>query len=366
MAKTDHSKLYQTQISQTEWLSAIDHDQAEAFRLEDNEKRERLRQLNQLINLPFDKPYQYSAQAVADRTPEFEQFLVEHGSELCAMRLIPSDPKLPKLRTRGASIAGSLPWFEQQQVDPSKYRVDFVPHPSGQLWATIFVVNQHGAFGEIVHGSHSQLTQGFYEDEPPMRFSWDFQTVTVTPANDAARTHIEDLLKRLLVTDVDMRTQLAQELEASFAHNYLCGYFETTDSTDAGLWFIDYNRILGKMYGDFTGQSTAAPSGEPLLTGQTGSRGKVQGRVRLIESTTDVPMLPGEILVCAMTTPNHLPYMLAAEAIVTDMGGVLSHAAIVARELGKPCLTATRAATTVLKNGQMIEVDADAGVVRAV
>jgi pyruvate, water dikinase len=72
------------------------------------------------------------------------------------------------------------------------------------------------------------------------------------------------------------------------------------------------------------------------------------------------------VLVCRMTTPDYLPLMQKAAAIVTDVGGILSHAAIVARELGKPCLTATGSGTTTLHDGQEVEVDGDAGLVRAV
>ena len=66
-----------------------------------------------------------------------------------------------------------------------------------------------------------------------------------------------------------------------------------------------------------------------------------------------------------MTTPDYLPLMKQAAAIVTDAGGVLSHAAIVARELGKPCITATGSATQLLREGQLVDVDADLGEVRA-
>lgn len=365
MSAIDHTKLYKTQISQSEWLSAVGHDQAEAFRLEDNEKRERLRRLNEIIGIPYDKPYQFSAVQVEDRTAEFSDFLAEHGDELCAMRLIPLVPGLPKLRTRGASIKDSLGWYKDQGVDPAQYRVDFVPHPASQRWASIFVVNQHGVYGEMVYGSHAQLTQGFYESYPPIQFSWDFSTWKTRPYNPDAEDHLKTIMQHLLAEDPGVRSQLATELGADFAHNYVTGYFETTDSPEAGLWFIDYNRILGHMYRDFRGnQPATSVTGDVLLRGQTGSAGRATGPVRLVH-TPDDAFEDGAILVCAMTTPDYLPLMQRAGGIITDMGGVLSHAAIVARELGKPCLTATRSATSTLVDGQMIELDADAGVVRA-
>ncbi len=75
-------------------------------------------------------------------------------------------------------------------------------------------------------------------------------------------------------------------------------------------------------------------------------------------------MEKGEILVCSMTTPDYLPAMKRAIAIVTDEGGLLSHASIISRELGKVCIVGTKIATKVLKDGDLIEVDADKGIVR--
>lgn len=65
-----------------------------------------------------------------------------------------------------------------------------------------------------------------------------------------------------------------------------------------------------------------------------------------------------------MTHPHDISYIKAAGAIVTDEGGVLSHAAIVSREMKKPAVIGTKIATQVLKNGMMVEVDADKGVVK--
>ena len=67
-----------------------------------------------------------------------------------------------------------------------------------------------------------------------------------------------------------------------------------------------------------------------------------------------------------MTSPDYVPAMQRAAAIVTDEGGITSHAAIVARELGLPCIVGTVHATKSLKNGDRVEVDAFTGVVRKI
>ena len=65
-----------------------------------------------------------------------------------------------------------------------------------------------------------------------------------------------------------------------------------------------------------------------------------------------------------MTTPDFVPAMRKAAAIITNEGGITCHAAIVSRELGKPCITGTKIASKVLKDGDMVEVDAEKGIVR--
>lgn len=72
----------------------------------------------------------------------------------------------------------------------------------------------------------------------------------------------------------------------------------------------------------------------------------------------------GFILVTESTTPELLSLMSRSVAIITDMGGMLSHAAITSRELGIPCIIGTKIATQVLKDGDMVEVDADNGIIR--
>jgi phosphoenolpyruvate synthase/pyruvate phosphate dikinase len=100
------------------------------------------------------------------------------------------------------------------------------------------------------------------------------------------------------------------------------------------------------------------------FTGNTAYPGKVQGKVRIIMPNDKKEINQGEILVTKMTTPDFIPVMNKASAFVTDEGGITCHAAIVSREMKKPCIIGTKIATQVLKNGDLIEVDADNGIVK--
>lgn len=101
------------------------------------------------------------------------------------------------------------------------------------------------------------------------------------------------------------------------------------------------------------------------IKGIIASRGKTSGKVSICLFSTQINKVKqGNVLVTAMTTPDFVPAMKKAAAIITDEGGITSHAAIVSRELKKPCVIGTKIATKVLKNGDLVEVDANKGVVR--
>jgi len=96
-----------------------------------------------------------------------------------------------------------------------------------------------------------------------------------------------------------------------------------------------------------------------------GNGKKVTGRVRVIDDPRDAGKFQsGDILVAVMTSPDFVVAMRKASAIVTNYGGLTSHAAIVSRELNIPCIIGTKIATIVLKDGDMVEVDADRGIVK--
>ncbi len=101
------------------------------------------------------------------------------------------------------------------------------------------------------------------------------------------------------------------------------------------------------------------------IRGVSASPGVARGRVRVGLNPNVLLRLfqPGEILVTSQTTPDFAPIMKRAAAIVTNEGGITSHTAIVSRELKKPCVIGTKIATDVLRNGDMVEVDADRGVI---
>ncbi|MCX6462307.1 MAG: PEP-utilizing enzyme, partial [Pseudonocardiales bacterium] len=106
-----------------------------------------------------------------------------------------------------------------------------------------------------------------------------------------------------------------------------------------------------------------APAG-PVLSGVAAGTGSVTAPARVLDGPADFPaMRPGEVLVARITTPAWTPLFARAAAVVTDVGGPLSHGSVVAREYGIPAVLGTGSATSRIRTGQDVRVDGDAGTV---
>ena len=134
---------------------------------------------------------------------------------------------------------------------------------------------------------------------------------------------------------------------------------------DNGKFYVVQSRpvtTIGKKL-DEEDKEEIVNSGDAIVEGLPASPGHVSGIVHIINDLEKGLSMfkEGEILVTKMTDPDYVPLMQKAKAIVTDEGGTTAHAAIVSRELGVPCVVGTQNATSVLKNGQTITVDATNG-----
>ncbi len=364
----DLPELYKKQISLSEWFENIGFRGSDKFREEDNSKRKRMIELSSIIDFPSDKPISFELIDVTEKHENFIKFLQEKGSELCALRLIPYDSSFPKLRMRGMTVKKVVEeWLPKQSVNPLDYQADFVPHPSDHLWSSILVVREEGVIGEIVKGSHNQLTQGFFDEgERPYQFFYNFKDeIKVYPENSEVRKHAEKILGYLFVEELEKQNILKERFGSEFFDNYLGGYFETVESVEYGLWFIDYNRLLHKTFKglNFPVLQDKQELDKNVFRGTMASPGKAIGFARLVSNDDlDKNIFDnGEILVCNMTTPAYLPFMKKAAAILTNEGGILSHAAIISRELGIPSVVGVSGLLDNIKDGDKIEVDADKG-----
>jgi phosphoenolpyruvate synthase/pyruvate phosphate dikinase len=137
-----------------------------------------------------------------------------------------------------------------------------------------------------------------------------------------------------------------------------------TDEISKRKIYVDAQLVDGNLTYTTKKQGTNKQKEETVITGSVASVGKARGIVRIVPTAKDIGKVKmGEILVTSMTTPDFVPAMRKAAAIVTDEGGILSHAAIVSREMGIPCVIGTKIATKVLKTGDFVNVDAEKGVI---
>jgi phosphohistidine swiveling domain-containing protein len=112
----------------------------------------------------------------------------------------------------------------------------------------------------------------------------------------------------------------------------------------------------------YEGTSEPASQGDGAhIVGSPVSPGVATGRVRIVLSPKDTSLLPGEVLVCPGTDPSWTPLFLSACALVMEVGGMMTHGAVVAREYGIPAVVGVRDATSVFKTGQLVSVNGTSG-----
>ncbi|MBI4092562.1 MAG: hypothetical protein HY420_01425 [Candidatus Kerfeldbacteria bacterium] len=362
--KKGKSVMSEHQPSMTEWFAEIGEIQeSNSFRDEDNAKADRLEVLYQTVGVPYERPEKFAARDLVIPSPAFQKVLKERGNELCAIRLVPTRPNLPKLRNRGMTIQNCYEqWFLKQQIDPDAYVAYVCPHSETLLWSAIFVIGEQAIFGEIVSGLHAQLTHGDARSTV-VRFRFDYHSWEWSTRNPEAERQVQRMIALLHVPDKGNQNALRSSLNASFAHDYLRGYFESTVWPDGTVYIIDYNRLLPRYISTPT-SVVPRSTGSSGISGIAATAGRARGPVVIVREK-DIGIVafpPGSVLVCENTDVRYLPYMKVASAIVTDRGGILSHAAIIARELKKPCVVGTGRATQIFRSGDIVDVDAVRGV----
>ena len=120
-------------------------------------------------------------------------------------------------------------------------------------------------------------------------------------------------------------------------------------------------RVLLSDGTSFYGEASPIPGGGSSLTGSAASPGVYSGKARVVLEPSGARLDPGEVLVAPFTDPGWTPLFMTAGALVMEMGGMMSHGSIVAREYGIPAVVGVPAATTVIRTGQRVTVDGTKG-----
>jgi phosphohistidine swiveling domain-containing protein len=175
--------------------------------------------------------------------------------------------------------------------------------------------------------------------------------------------------KRMKLSEREVKALVPEEVTAFFQNKQLPDKKMLAERIKlcVGIWENGTRRlVVGKEAEEWKERIYGSvDENQRILRGICGSPGIATGRVRILGSAKEIDKIQeGEILIATITTPEYVPAMRKARAIVTEKGGITCHAAIVARELGIPCVVGVDSVTRILKEGESVEVDATAGVVR--
>ena len=185
------------------------------------------------------------------------------------------------------------------------------------------------------------------------------QTMKIVRGSDGADEEVQlsdDEGGRRVLTDQET-LQLA-ELGLSVEHHY--GSPQDTEwAVAGGRTYLVQSRPITTLA---SGEAPPVAASRVLARGLGASKGTVSGTVRVLHSPDEGSrLLDGEVLVAPMTSPDWVPAIRRAAALVTDGGGMTCHTAIVSRELGVPCVVGTRDATSVLRDGELVTVNGSLG-----
>ncbi len=254
----------------------------------------------------------------------------------------------------------------QRQVLATRAGVMFTIDPSSGDTDTLVIEGSFGLGEAVVSGSVS-----------PDRYLVEKEHMAIT-AREVRR-------KELVIEPLPDGGTVTRELEGEEAKRPVLSDDEVREIAGLGVrieehygsaqdteWCYDpegnaymlQSRPVTSAGGEAMGEAGAA-QGEILVRGLGAAPGAASGRVRVIRELNQADGLgDNDILVTHMTAPDWVPLMRKAAAIVTDSGGMTCHAAIVSRELGIPCVVGTAEATTKLRDGELVTVDATQGEIR--
>ncbi len=214
----------------------------------------------------------------------------------------------------------------------------------GQVEPDTYVVAKQGL--QLVHVRVGTQTHAIVSDP-----ATGDRRVELTPAEGGGRV--------LADAEVIALAELGARVEAHYGRPQ-----DVEWAIAAGETYLVQSRPITTLHARQT--EPAAAAGQVLLHGLGASPNTASGPVHVLQSPTGASdFVSGEVLVAPMTSPDWVPVLRKAAALVTDGGGMTCHAAIVSRELGVPCVVGTRKATTVLRDGEVVTVDGTKGLVIA-
>jgi pyruvate,water dikinase len=252
----------------------------------------------------------------------------------------------------------------QRQISSARSGVMFTIDPASGDTGKLIIEGAFGLGESVVSGSVSPDRYVVAKEKLTIeRREVRRKELTIEPLPDGG-TRTRELGEHEASQPVlsDEEVQAVAELGVRIERHY--GSAQDTE------WAIDAGGTIWMLQSRPVTSAGGKPLNEPeqergavLVRGLGAAPGVADGAVRVVGELGGGDLEDGEVLVTHMTAPDWVPLMRKAAAIVTDSGGMTCHAAIVSRELGIPCVVGTAEATKVLRDGELVTVDAGEGVV---
>lgn len=331
----------------TTWMKLIKKN-IEDLVLEDRKKYDRLEILSSLTGIKCNIPI-YKLKTV----DVLSNKIILNFKGQCGWRLMPKKNNFSKLRTRNKSMLNNKKWLKQEKINPKIYPIiEVIPQHQKIINSGIFVINESKIFGEIIHGDLWQLIYGASPTNLSTHFLYDFKKWTFSKKNKRVEKIIKTLTKKLKIEDKKVKNNIKKQLGGRLNDfGFINGYYEFRASKD-DVMLVDYDRILYKLF-----NKHLLPN-KLYLKGTCISPGRSKGNIQIINNPNKQKVTNNGILVCTMITLEHMPLIKKSAGVIIKQGGMLSHAAIILREIKKPCLALPGKIIQKLKNGDKVTLDA--------
>ncbi|XXF77830.1 phosphoenolpyruvate synthase [Myxococcaceae bacterium GXIMD 01537] len=271
-------------------------------------------------------------------------------------------------KAQGLTEEPTLAVVVQRMVDAERSGVLFTVDPSTGD-AGCLVIEAAFGLGEVVVGGQVEPDTYVVAQQGPRLLDTrvghkDFRIVRDGVGHERREPLPEEEANARVLSDVEVLAlaRLGQRVERHYGAPQDIEWAE-----ERGRFYLVQSRPITTLEREH-GAAPPAPErglGKPLVSGLGAAPGVASGAVRVLHQPSEGRRLQqGEVLVARMTSPDWVPAMRRAAAVVTDSGGMTCHAAIVSRELRIPCVVGTRTATRVLHDGTDVTVDGAAGEVR--
>ena len=308
---------------------------------------------------------------------DLQAYLTEYGKQSEAMFSLRSPswreeptPVLLNLKTMltqpdrdlDAEISQKLQHHEQV-IAATRAQIATYPQPVVQQFETLLTQGQKAAYIMDEHTYWMEAALNHHQRQIALAVGRALQARgQITEVNDVFYFHLAEL--RDLANNNSSQADLVAQRQADLAH-----YKQLTPPPYLGTFPSGHppvNPVIDVMSHHAMLQRPVPPTADPqLLSGYAASAGVVTGAVKILRSVSEVAKLqPGDILVTTMTTPVWTSLFMNVVGIITDNGGMLSHAAIVAREMGIPAVVGTGTASKILHDGQVVELNGTTGQVK--